>query len=238
MKNQYFGDINDYKKYGLIRIITCEGKIQTGVCWMMTPDDGRTDDKFTDYLNYPEKWKRYDPPLFDFVKLSLDKNKARCLSQAEEEGVLPNSIYYSKQLMDDSGRRQQYFLEMGKLFEGVDLIFFDPDNGLEVKSKKVGNKDSAKFLYWDELAVSYRNGHSVLVYQHFARVKRDEFVNNLVSEIYSRIEAHDVISFKTSNVVFFLISQPKHSEGFRNAGKMVADIWGNQIIPEWHDADG
>lgn len=39
MKNQYFGDINDYRKYGLIRLLTGAGKLKTTVCWMLTPDD-------------------------------------------------------------------------------------------------------------------------------------------------------------------------------------------------------
>ena len=39
MKNQYFGDINDYRKYGLLRILTNGGEIKTAVCWMLTTDD-------------------------------------------------------------------------------------------------------------------------------------------------------------------------------------------------------
>ncbi|HUW95833.1 MAG TPA: hypothetical protein VMW58_08590 [Anaerolineae bacterium] len=38
MKNQYFGDINDYRKYGLLRILTNLGEIKTAVCWVRTPD--------------------------------------------------------------------------------------------------------------------------------------------------------------------------------------------------------
>jgi hypothetical protein len=60
MKNQYFGDVNDYRKYGLIRLLTGRGEISTAVCWMLTPDDDRTDGKFTDYLGSPEKWRRSD----------------------------------------------------------------------------------------------------------------------------------------------------------------------------------
>jgi len=39
MKNQYFGDINDYRKYGLLRLLTDGGDIRTAVCWMLTPGD-------------------------------------------------------------------------------------------------------------------------------------------------------------------------------------------------------
>jgi hypothetical protein len=38
MKNQYFGDENDYKKYGLLRMLAGEVKMKTAVCWMLTPD--------------------------------------------------------------------------------------------------------------------------------------------------------------------------------------------------------
>jgi len=61
MKNQYFGDINDYRKYGLIRILSDGGIIRTGICWMLTPDDTRTDVKFTQYLAKPEEYKKFDP---------------------------------------------------------------------------------------------------------------------------------------------------------------------------------
>ena len=36
MKNQYFGDVNDYRKYGLLRLLGRAGKVKIGVCWMLT----------------------------------------------------------------------------------------------------------------------------------------------------------------------------------------------------------
>jgi hypothetical protein len=42
MKDQYFADINDYRKYGLLRILG-EG-LRVGVCWMLTKPDGSGDD--------------------------------------------------------------------------------------------------------------------------------------------------------------------------------------------------
>jgi hypothetical protein len=40
MKNQYFGDINDYRKYGLLRMLHSTGDGRLLVAWMLTPDDG------------------------------------------------------------------------------------------------------------------------------------------------------------------------------------------------------
>lgn len=61
MKNQYFGDINDYKKYGLLRSIESASSLRLLVAWMLAPDDGSTDGEFVEYLDEPEKWENYDP---------------------------------------------------------------------------------------------------------------------------------------------------------------------------------
>jgi hypothetical protein len=57
MKNQYVGDINDYRKYGLMRALSGYGEITTAVCWMLTPGDGRADGSFMIYLDMRVKWR-------------------------------------------------------------------------------------------------------------------------------------------------------------------------------------
>lgn len=42
MKNQYFGDINDYQKFGILRAVA-DASLRTMVCWMLTRDDKKTD---------------------------------------------------------------------------------------------------------------------------------------------------------------------------------------------------
>ena len=39
MKNQYFGDINDYRKHGILRALSNGGEVKTAVCWMLSPED-------------------------------------------------------------------------------------------------------------------------------------------------------------------------------------------------------
>jgi hypothetical protein len=38
VKVQYFGDVNDYRKFALLRLLADKFKI--GVCWMLTEADG------------------------------------------------------------------------------------------------------------------------------------------------------------------------------------------------------
>ena len=59
MKVQYFGDVNDYRKYALLRLIANTG-LKIGVNWLLTPDDGRTDGNKRGYLAQREAWRHYE----------------------------------------------------------------------------------------------------------------------------------------------------------------------------------
>src|SRR6516165_1820810 len=78
MKSQYFGDLTDYRKYGLLRCLSANGEIKTGVCWMLTEGVGWVStehetegaSKFQ-YLTEPEQWRHFDPDLFDSCEHKL-----------------------------------------------------------------------------------------------------------------------------------------------------------------------
>lgn len=228
MKNQYVADINDYRKYALLRQLSNSGTIRTCICWMLTPDDNRTDGKFTSYLQSPALWKHYDSCLFDCL-VECIKEEKRCIGQIESSGILPKSIFHSDALTDITQERLNYFLRVHKLLNDMDLIFFDPDNGLEIKSRPYGSRNSSKYLYWNEVKEVYKAGKSLLVYQHFRREPREQFIERLALEFRKRLVCSDVISFCTPHVVFFLASQPEHYKFFRQRSAVVSDIWGKQI---------
>ena len=84
MKNQYFCDISDYYKYGLLRLITKHTSLNVGVCWMLTKDDGKKNDKRKQYLYQPDRWQHYDPKLFEL-------SEEHCCA-ARYAGNLPSAI--------------------------------------------------------------------------------------------------------------------------------------------------
>jgi len=237
MKNQYFGDINDYKKYGLLRILSNDGEIKIAVCWMLTDADRRSDGKFINYLNKPDKWKVFDPSLFDSLKSCFTKPENRNVICAETTNIITSAVFYTNLVSDNSLERQQYFKQFLRIAEGCDLVFFDPDTGLEVKSKPYGRKYSSKYLYWSEFLSTFKAGYSVLLYQHFRRKrgeKRSEFINNLAKDLSLRSGASEVISFRTSNVVFMLISQRQHLDYFQQRGEAISKTWASEIQVAHH----
>ncbi|MFC1600834.1 TIGR04076 family protein [Candidatus Sumerlaeota bacterium] len=235
MKNQYFGDINDYRKYGLLRILTDWGRTRLAVSWMLTPDDSRTDGSSIGYLDSPEKYASFDPDLFSALQNALHVQRQRDIHLAERAGILPNAKYYDQLLSESLNGRSNYFESFWKLAEGSELVFFDPDNGLEVKSTPKGRKGSERYLYWDELNAANSRGYSVLIYQHFPRQNHASFISHTADEINSHTGSQTVFSFSTPKVVFFLLTAA-NTEGFfaERAGK-AASAWGDQIKVKKHE---
>ena len=69
MKNQYFGDIGDYGKYGLLKFLGDYG-VKVAVNWYLTKDDENKpgDGKYTKYLEKKDEYSKYDPDLFATLK--------------------------------------------------------------------------------------------------------------------------------------------------------------------------
>lgn len=229
MKNQYFGDINDYKKYGLLRSIASASNIKILVAWMLTEDDGSTDGKFIEYLSEESKWSKYDEPLYIEISDLLKQNKKREVGLIEKTDLLGNSEYFSKIVPDNAEFRANWLTELINESEKNELIFLDPDNGLEIKSKKFGTKNSSKFLYWSEVQKLWEEGKSLLIYQHFIREKRDTFIERMLKKLSEKTPNSKVEAFSTSNVVFLLALQPNHHQLHQPIVSLVESRWKGQI---------
>ncbi len=234
VKNQYFGDINDYRKYGLLRLLSVHGEIKTALCWMLTADDSRTDGRLTKYLEQPAKWRKFDPPLFDHLRELVLGQNLRDVRGAETPAILPSCRFAPGLLPDDAEGRAKYFQAFRELAKDCDLIFFDPDNGIEVKSKLYGRKDSSKYVYWQELVEAFDAGHSLLIYQHCPRVKRSPFVERIARDLANKTGAPEVYSFRTPRVLFLLAPHERHQKFFEVRSQKVEEVWGSQVRVSSH----
>lgn len=235
MKNQYFGDINDYRKYGLLRALGGRGQLRIGVWWMLTEDDAGMDGQFTGYLSSPQRWRQYDPELYDGLRTALASEAARSVGHLEATDLLTNADFLSDLLPDNAIDRGNHFVQMLQQFRSVDLLFADPDNGLEVPSRPMGRRGSSKYLYWREVAQSYEAGHSLLIYQHFCREERSHFRKRLAEELIRQTGTSQVWTFTTPHVLFLLAPQERHLTQLRRGICEVEQAWNGQISVMQHD---
>ena len=229
MKEQYVGDANDYRKYALLRALSGGGQVIIGIAWMLTPADGGNDGNKLAYLEKPAL-REFDPELFDLLKHVSGAPDRRRLVLIEENATVPNAIYFNATLPDALLGRRGYFAEMRAHLQTADLIFYDPDNGLDVPSKGKGGKNSSKYVYRDEIEATFASGHSVLVYQHFPHEERVGFVRRRGVDLGRLCASSTVWAFSTAHVVFLLVVNPQHMATVGVHAERAASVWPASFI--------
>lgn len=229
MKNQYFGDVNDFKKFGLLKQLSDNGTSEIAVCWTLTEDDSRSDGSRIRYLNDPDRWRPFDPDLFDFVRDQVIEKGVRSVEALGDSEVLPNCKFFPDFLPDDLARRDSYFEKFYRFAQGSDLVFFDPDNGLGITAIQRGKRNSSKYVYPCEVERAWKDGHSVLFYQHFPRRPRDAFLRKLVGSLSHLPGLRSVYFFVTSHVVFVLLPAAAHEARLTVAAKNFRLRWAEVV---------
>lgn len=230
MKNQYFGDVNDYLKYGFLRGLLANTDLSLGVCWLLTEDDRGRDGELRQYLRDPDRWRHYDPALFDALSRLLSISTPRTVRHADNWNLLPGARYHAQVLGDRAAEREAYFQAAETSLGMCDLWFFDPDNGLEVRSAPYGRRRSAKFLYWREVQRVYAAGKSLVIYQHYPREPRSTFIERIRADLKDRTGAHVVLAVRTPRVGFFVVCQPGHAERLQGACVAVLRRWRPRLL--------
>ncbi|TPK94784.1 hypothetical protein FJ934_14320 [Mesorhizobium sp. B2-4-12] len=229
MKHQYVGDISDYRKYALLRALSWDSANGIGVCWMLTPSDGSSDGRKLGYLDQPERHRHFDPELFDTLAHAADEPDRRRLQTIEDSGAIPGAAYFNELLPDELSARTACIERCLAVFQDTDLVFFDPDNGLETSLPK-GRKNSSKYLYLDEVGAFYASGKSLLIYQHFPRVERRAFLASCIERLRSVAPGALLWTFTTAHVVFFLVVHPESPARLAVAATEACGRWGEDFI--------
>lgn len=234
MKNQYFGDEIDYLKYGILRVL-CQQEAPPPVhcAWMLTADDARSDGQRTGYLDAPGRWRAYDPALFDALQRLVAAGQ-RHVRHVGTDGIVPTAQLHEALVDDDSGARAAWFAGLHGALRAGDLVFFDPDNGLEVTSCKPGRRGSCKYLFLDEVAEIHAAGCTQLIFQHFPRVARAPYIARRAAQLAEVCGGVAPLVLRTSRVAWFLVVHPEaHTEQvaatLRQLPQRVAAQWSPAI---------
>lgn len=225
MKNQYFGDVHDYIKYGLLRAFLGSGSLSMLLAWMLTPNDSGKDGGKRSYLQQPDKWRHYDEPLFDFLLVSLDPGVEPEVDIIERSSMLPRTKYFSDVVPDKLEEREIWTAKLFLTASGVDLVFLDPDNGFEVPSKPIGRKNSCKYVAWQEVQKLWNAGHSLLVFQCKRRERTQITIERLASKLHNLTGSSFIEVFDALGVLYFLAARSEHREKFNSGIKENLSRW-------------
>jgi len=237
MQDRYTGDIGDFSKLGILRVLQA-ADLSIGLNWYLTPDETHNDDgRHVNYLQQ-DAFRSCDESLWLELK-SIVETKQRKVQYLENDRIL-KAAYFSKRLdftgtkkLERNEFRTVWFYESLAKLAGKDIVCVDPDNGLIVPSA-VGRPKENKYVLRSELASYYAQGSSVIYYQHKAR-RKDEFYirqhNELVrSKDFPNSEKLGLKFLTTSQRYYLFIIQPRHVATIETAiNEMLSTAWGNHF---------
>lgn len=193
----------------------------------MTKDDDTRNGNLISYLDNPNKWAIHDRLLYEKLRsLVLVDRQVKLF---EDAGLLEGANYFSDEVPNSAPARNDWFSSLLNRTDEVDIVFLDPDNGLEIKSKPYGTKNSSKFVYWHEIESLWSSGKSLLIYQHFVREKRIDFIGRMLETLSTKTPGSLVAAFSTSNVVFLMALQQDHQCFHEKIVSSVQKNWFGQI---------
>jgi hypothetical protein len=212
LKNQYFGDRNDYFKYDLLIFLAEElkGIERLSAVWMLTKNDKSQDgnkrryptgtfrDSLHEFLQNPEHPDR---------KVSLLKKYFEKRPSGFEFHSYRDDLE-SGEFRDEN--RDQYFAGIPDQDLKAALIFIDPDNGLQPRSE--GGRDKSKYVKLSDLdtLLGRMDKKSIaVIYQHLPRMHRKLFLYGLQRDLKESLQCPIPISITDNQVAFLMLTKEK-----------------------------
>jgi hypothetical protein len=235
MQNRYVGDIGDFVKLGILRALGSAGRL--GVAWWLHPDEGHNaDGRHTTYLGR-EAWRRLDPPLFDALKAIVEAEQ-RNVAALQGADLLPGALYAIEPIPTEGPAlarrraREAWFEGLTSQLATCDLVFVDPDNGLETSRFSPAARRCAKCVSLAELIALATPGRTLLVYHHQTRrvggheAELAHWGARLQSAGFTLVDA--IRAPRYSPRAFFLLNAP---EPMRDRARALCDAWDGVL--EW-----
>ena len=258
MQDRYTGDVGDFGKYGLLRRLCDlrEGdgeQLKLGVVWYrpnpeLVTSETAPDGRHIAYLcpkqkNVGKKQKREyrccDPPLYDKLR-EIVKRGDRRIEAVEKSGLLgPDTAFYSADVRGPvqgargearAAERQRWVKGALQETAGCDVVFLDPDNGLEPKTVPITRKMAPKYAYIKEVGKWVERGQSVVIYHHLGRNRAHaEQIEDWLKRLRGEFGSHDIFALRFrrgTSRAFFVLAAKCHAPILRErAGELLASPW-------------
>ncbi len=231
MQDRYAGDVGDFGKYGLLNEI-CKNsnkKFRLGFNWYYVtreekkPGNGKC---MWDYLRddnpNSKNYRNCFPNLYDQLKEMVDCGQGN-IREIEKGAVLPReTIFYSKPVPATENLamrkvdRENWFKESLAKLKMADIIFLDPDNGIQTETVKKTHTKAIKYVFADEIQRYSELGKSLIIYNHRDRTLPSSYKLKLLSITTTPLKAYDaitVLKFKRFSVRHYVfLMQREHKD--------------------------
>ncbi len=207
MQDRYSGDVGDFGKFGLLRHLLNGSKYRLGINWYLYPTEQHNEDgKFIRYLS-SQQYKKCDKELHQ--KLNDVVANTRYVKALENAQLFICRTNYFSNIVDFYPEypgqtkankdkrlllRKEWQNKAISTLSACNVLFLDPDNGLEIDScKSLSMKKSGKFAYFDEINKFHKDKAFTVIYQHLNRHRNHgthtEQIQNRAHELKDKISS-------------------------------------------------
>lgn len=232
----------DARELGLLRHLTSGAPpLSLGVLWYRVQDESHNNDgRHTSYLTSSAQQhadlRACDPPLATALA-TLVASGRRSIADLERAADLPPSTRFHATPLDLAGTavadrpstRDAWFAAALSAVRDTDIVFLDPDNGLEAPSATEGQAKIVKYASYGDLEALRARGHSLVVYHHLGRTggTHPEQVATLRNTLAQRLELPGLpgaLTFRKGSArTFFIIPAPAHEHALAQRLEALAE---------------
>ncbi|MDA8000662.1 MAG: hypothetical protein MPK06_03695 [Alphaproteobacteria bacterium] len=225
MQERYLGDVHDYVKFALLRLFIHTLDVRLGINWYLADPckvdkKGNRDGRKRGYLHKKE-WEGLDPDLHRALQSFADPAN-QSLKEFQRAGILSeDTIFFNEEVPLLNARKDWHCRALSAITK-ADLVFLDPDTGFQKKTMQ--NRESPKYVLYDEAADYCRNGKSAVVIQFMPRRDPVEFAEEVRKNLGGRADSVPVVHGRAEkNILFFTLAQPVHVNPMTDALREFAE---------------
>ena len=220
MQNRYVGDVGDFGKYALLRRLSGlpgERRVRLGIVWCLFPNEGHNGDgRHIAYLDAAD-FQDLDDVLITGLRAIIHSGQRNIFSIISGSILAHGTVSCHEPIMppkpcsrtDRLFWRSAWIERCFELTANCELVFFDPDNGLEVNSIPKTHPRAGKYIYWDEISRFWSRGDTLLIYHHLNRmVPAAQQVQRLRLHFAAEFDQAEIIPLvfrRGSSRVFWLV---------------------------------
>ena len=226
MQERWAGSVGDFGKLALLRQLM-EGR-RLAICWYLTgqSSDHGHETRYFDYLNRPGDFRHLAPEIFDMLKEITSDNRSEIsrIGALENSGLLNGALFHRKRVPQRASLREIWAKELIESVSEADLVFLDPDNGIQ------GRRITPKHVALAEIAALRRQGRALVIVQ---RQSGRQAEPKYLAEKLKLLGCHriELIRFRLISSRFFVVAD--HDAAISERIASFSRKWGSWIQTYW-----
>jgi hypothetical protein len=222
MQVQQIGGIGDFGKFALLRHLMKDRRL--AVCWYLTgASDGTKDrDRHFEYLKRPDEFRHFAPEVFDHL-VEFDGGSGALIDPLTElhmSRMLGNAVFLRQEVPQRASLRRQWLDGLVDSVRGSNLVFLDPDSGIQ------GKRLTASHVALAEIAALRMPDRALIIgHQQSGRRSEVKFLDDQMRSL--GCDPVEIIRLRLVTSRFYVIAD--HDSAMTELIATFAKKWGDRI---------